>query len=149
MLLTIGAKAYHGSTSTNWAFTFLVGEATLFCKEYIEWRLYPMHGFFCVCSFILVYPETKGVPLEEMDAVFGEVVWWNATYHATSIDAREEAEDNASTIEEITERTSLLSDSSHPSHQAINHARRRRANRGWFSRMLNGGDKRTFYPVST
>lgn len=52
-----------------------------------------MHGFFCVCSFVVVYfckyrshytgvprsnlspkvyPETMGVPLEEMDAVFGE-----------------------------------------------------------------------------
>jgi hypothetical protein len=30
---------------------------------------------FCPCFFInfaVVYPETKGVPLEEMDAVFGE-----------------------------------------------------------------------------
>lgn len=34
-----------------------------------------MHAFFCVSSFVLVYflyPETKGVPLEEMDEVFGE-----------------------------------------------------------------------------
>ena len=31
--------------------------------------------FFCPCfivNFAVVYPETKGVPLEEMDAVFGE-----------------------------------------------------------------------------
>lgn len=28
-----------------------------------------MHAFFCLCSFVLVYytyPETMGVPLEEM-----------------------------------------------------------------------------------
>ncbi|KAG8713816.1 hypothetical protein FRC08_012764 [Ceratobasidium sp. 394] len=34
-----------------------------------------MHAFFCLCSLILVYflyPETKGIPLEEMDVVFGE-----------------------------------------------------------------------------
>ncbi|KAF8912971.1 hypothetical protein CPB84DRAFT_1811952 [Gymnopilus junonius] len=45
---------------------------TPYLQDIIEWRLYPMHGFFCICSFVLVYPETKGVPLEEMDAVFGE-----------------------------------------------------------------------------
>ena len=31
--------------------------------------------FFCpsfIIKFTVVYPETKGVPLEEMDAVFGE-----------------------------------------------------------------------------
>lgn len=96
------------SSRTNWAFNFLVGEATPYLQEVITWRLYVMHGFFCACSvalgkathfhirccwcipeqFIfvsfyeehqswywcldLVYPETKGVPLEEMDAVFGE-----------------------------------------------------------------------------
>ncbi|KAL0562655.1 hypothetical protein V5O48_019429, partial [Marasmius crinis-equi] len=79
--------------------------------------------------FILVYflyPETKGVPLEEMDAVFGE-------------DAREEAEDNASTVvEDITERTSLLSNGSQASHQAINTGtRRRRPHKSWLSRMFS------------
>jgi hypothetical protein len=29
--------------------------------------------FVCIrLTFLVVYPETKGVPLEEMDAVFGE-----------------------------------------------------------------------------
>lgn len=109
MPLSIRAKGVSLSTSTNWAFNFLVGEITPELQEVITWRLYPMHGFFCVCSFILgklnviwgisthrnpsavyfckcslsslfpsrtypsiVYPETKGVPLEEMDLVFGE-----------------------------------------------------------------------------
>lgn len=51
------------------------------------WRLYIMHAFFCVISFILgkwlpgikannlvyfLYPETRGVPLEEMDKLFGD-----------------------------------------------------------------------------
>ncbi|KAI0715306.1 general substrate transporter [Earliella scabrosa] len=75
MPLTVRAKGVSLSTATNWAFNFLVGEMTPKLQELIEWRLYPMHGFFCVCSFVLVYflyPETKGVPLEEMDAVFGE-----------------------------------------------------------------------------
>jgi sugar porter (SP) family MFS transporter len=75
MPLNFRAKGVSLSTATNWAFNFLVGEVTPFFQEVIQWRLYPMHGFFCICSFVLVYflyPETKGVPLEEMDVVFGE-----------------------------------------------------------------------------
>ncbi|KAG7099121.1 hypothetical protein E1B28_000994 [Marasmius oreades] len=134
MPLTFRAKGVSLSTSTNWAFNFLVGEATPMLQEYIGWRLYPMHGFFCICSFILVYflyPETKGVPLEEMDVVFGE-------------DAREEAEDNASTLNEvITERTSLLSDRSDASHQAINTVSRRRptSRKSWLGRVFRGGNQ--------
>jgi len=75
MPLTIRAKGVSLSTATNWAFNFVVGETTPYLQDVIQWRLYFMHGFFCACSFVLVYflyPETKGVPLEEMDAVFGE-----------------------------------------------------------------------------
>ena len=31
-----------------------------------------MEGLRCELTYVIVYPETKGVPLEEMDAVFGE-----------------------------------------------------------------------------
>jgi len=75
MPLPVRAKAVSLSTATNWAFNWIVGEMTPVLQEWIEWRLYPMHAFFCASSVILVYflyPETKGVPLEEMDAVFGE-----------------------------------------------------------------------------
>lgn len=57
------------STATNWAFNFIVGEATPILQEAIRWRLYPMHAGFCLISFVMVfflYPETMGVPLEEM-----------------------------------------------------------------------------------
>lgn len=53
MPLTFRAKGVSLSTATNWAFNFLVGEMTPILQEVIEWRLYPMHGFFCACSFIL------------------------------------------------------------------------------------------------
>ncbi|KZT57064.1 general substrate transporter [Calocera cornea HHB12733] len=75
MPLPLRAKAVSLSTATNWAFNWIVGEMTPVLQEWIEWRLYPMHAFFCAASVITVYflyPETKGVPLEEMDAVFGE-----------------------------------------------------------------------------
>ncbi|KLO09332.1 general substrate transporter [Schizopora paradoxa] len=75
MPLNVRAKGVSISTATNWAFNYIVGELTPILQEAIEWRLYCMHGVFCIISFFLVYftyPETKGVPLEEMDAVFGE-----------------------------------------------------------------------------
>jgi len=53
MPLPIRAKGVSLSTSTNWLFNWIVGEVTPYLQETIEWRLYPMHGFFCVCSFVL------------------------------------------------------------------------------------------------
>lgn len=53
MPLTVRAKGVSLSTATNWAFNFLVGEMTPILQDLIEWRLYPMHGFFCACSFVL------------------------------------------------------------------------------------------------
>jgi len=73
--LTVRAKGVSLSTATNWAFNYIVGEMTPILQDVIQWRLYPMHGLFCIASIFLVYftyPETKGIPLEEMDAVFGE-----------------------------------------------------------------------------
>ncbi|KAA1468280.1 general substrate transporter [Dentipellis sp. KUC8613] len=130
--LTVRAKGVSLSTATNWAFNFVVGEGTPYLQEVIGWRLYPMHGFFCICSFVLVYflyPETKGVPLEEMDAVFGE-------------DEREEALENES------ERASLVSSSIHTNHQSISPPRVKRhnpASTGWVSRILGRTDGRASY----
>lgn len=45
--------------------------------ELIQWRLYLIFAFFCGCSFIIVYfgyPETAGVPLEEIGALFGDEI---------------------------------------------------------------------------
>jgi len=122
MPLTFRAKGVSISTATNWAFNFLVGEMTPVLQELIDWRLYPMHGFFCACSFILVYflyPETMGVPLEEMDAVFGE-------------EELQERLDNES------ERASLISHRSRPSRQTS-------PSRGWVNRVMGRNGKRAAY----
>ncbi|ODQ67618.1 hypothetical protein NADFUDRAFT_69386 [Nadsonia fulvescens var. elongata DSM 6958] len=73
--LSVRAKGASLSTASNWIFNWLVGEMTPILQEAITWRLYLVHAFFCICSFIVVYftyPETKGVHLEDMDAVFGD-----------------------------------------------------------------------------
>lgn len=90
MPLSIRAKGASLSTATNWAFNWLVGEMTPILQEWIKWRLYLVHAFFCACSFVLVYftyPETKGVMLEEMDRVFGDqtIAPTPSTTHARSL----------------------------------------------------------------
>ncbi|KAL4241761.1 major facilitator superfamily protein [Abortiporus biennis] len=128
MPLTVRAKGVSLSTATNWAFNFLVGEMTPFFQEHITWRLYPMHGFFCACSFVLVYflyPETMGVPLEEMDAVFGE----------------EELEELLE--DEESERASLVSRNSRSSR----HSRTASKPRGLLSRLMQQTGGSSYQPI--
>ncbi|KAJ5726506.1 Mitochondrial substrate/solute carrier, partial [Penicillium malachiteum] len=73
--LSIRAKGASLSTASNWAFNWLVGEVTPVLQSVIKWRLYLVHAFFCACSFVVVYflyPETSGVRLEDMNALFGD-----------------------------------------------------------------------------
>ncbi|TVY51889.1 High-affinity glucose transporter [Lachnellula cervina] len=73
--LSIRSKGTSLSTATNWACNWLVGEMTPILQEWIKWRLYLVHAFFCATSFVVVYfvyPETAGVRLEDMDALFGD-----------------------------------------------------------------------------
>jgi hypothetical protein len=89
--LSIRSKGASLSTATNWAFNWLVGELTPVLQSWIGWRLYLMHAFFCASSFVVgefrlscekgqsnqnpvffIYPETRGVRLEDMDALFGD-----------------------------------------------------------------------------
>jgi hypothetical protein len=51
--LTYRAKGVSISTATNWAFNWLVGQLTPYLQETLQWKLYPMFGGFCVCSFFL------------------------------------------------------------------------------------------------
>ena len=53
MPLNMRAKGVSISTATNWAFNYIVGEMTPILQEAIEWRLYCMHGLFCIASFFL------------------------------------------------------------------------------------------------
>ncbi|TFK36820.1 general substrate transporter [Crucibulum laeve] len=131
MPLTVRAKGVSISTATNWAFNWLVGEVTPYLQEMIEWRLYPMHGFFCTCSFILVYflyPETKGVPLEEMDAVFGE-------------DEREERLDNESEAGSLTISPLRNSNSAVESHINAN-------SHSWLRRIFGQSDRPRYEPIA-
>jgi len=91
--LNVRSKGASLSTATNWAFNWLVGELTPVLQEWIAWRLYLVHAFFCAMSFVVgesvappsvrvkrveaktakvyfLYPETCGIRLEDMDVLF-------------------------------------------------------------------------------
>ncbi|CAK7209198.1 Ribulose bisphosphate carboxylase large chain [Sporothrix bragantina] len=86
--LSIRSKGASLSTATNWAFNWLVGEMTPILQEWIAWRLYLVHAFFCALSFVVVYffyPETCGVRLEEMDSLFGDASTTAGTPRSVSV----------------------------------------------------------------
>ncbi|VEU20605.1 DEKNAAC101463 [Brettanomyces naardenensis] len=61
------------ATATNWLCNFIVGELAPVLLEMISWRLYLIHSVSCFVSVVVVmkvYPETKGLALEDMDSVF-------------------------------------------------------------------------------
>lgn len=73
--LKIRSKGASLSTATNWACNWLVGQMTPILQDWITWRLYLIHAVSCIVSLVVVYflyPETRGVRLEEMDALFGD-----------------------------------------------------------------------------
>ncbi|KAE9965460.1 hypothetical protein BLS_007631 [Venturia inaequalis] len=73
--MSIRSKGASLSTATNWAFNWLVGEMTPILQEWIQWRLYLLHAFSCLVSFVVVYfiyPETANVRLEDMNSLFGD-----------------------------------------------------------------------------
>ncbi|KAJ9101470.1 hypothetical protein QFC19_005121 [Naganishia cerealis] len=79
MPMPFRAKGVSLSTAANWLFNagiFISGYLAIrLISDLMGWRLYPMHAGFCLISLItvyFVYPETAGVPLEEMDALFGD-----------------------------------------------------------------------------
>jgi hypothetical protein len=53
MPLNVRAKGVSLSTAANWLFNFIVGEVTPVLQDTIEWRLYVMHSFFCICSLVV------------------------------------------------------------------------------------------------
>lgn len=73
--LSIRAKGASMSTASNWLFNFMVGEVVPVLQHSMGWSMYLLPAFFSLASVILVYyvyPETKGVTLEEMDSIFGD-----------------------------------------------------------------------------
>ncbi|KAF8957296.1 hypothetical protein BGZ46_002216 [Entomortierella lignicola] len=75
--LRVRAKAVSFATAANWAFNFILAYAVPPALENIQYRTYYIFGGFCVAMTIhvfLMFPETKGRTLEEMEELFGSDV---------------------------------------------------------------------------
>lgn len=71
----IRAKAVSLSTATNWAWNCALAFGVPPLLMSINWRMFVLFGTFNFCAFITMFfvaPETKGVPLEEMDEIFAK-----------------------------------------------------------------------------
>lgn len=72
---SVRSKGAAMSTATNWLFNFVVGEMTPILLDSIQWKTYLIPALSCVLSFFcvhLLFPETKGLTLEDMGSVFDD-----------------------------------------------------------------------------
>lgn len=73
--LAVRSKGVSLSTASNWFANYVVGQLTPVLQEAIEWAMYLIPATSCILSVLavyLIYPETMGVELEDIDRLFGE-----------------------------------------------------------------------------
>lgn len=97
--LSIRSKGASLSTATNWAFNWLVGELTPILQDYIKWRLYLVHAFFCAVSFVvgklIIVTRKTSIPTNDLKCTSStprlvESVWRRWT-HSSATRARSSA----------------------------------------------------------
>ncbi|CUM65269.1 uncharacterized protein PRCAT00002902001 [Priceomyces carsonii] len=72
---SVRSKGAAMSTATNWLFNFIVGEMTPILLDRIKWKTYLIPAASCFLSILCVnflFPETKGLSLEDMGSVFDD-----------------------------------------------------------------------------
>ncbi|OBA19396.1 general substrate transporter [Metschnikowia bicuspidata var. bicuspidata NRRL YB-4993] len=82
--LAVRSKGVSLSTASNWLANYVVGQLTPILQERIGWIMYLFPATSCIMSVvtvITVYPETKGVELEDIDKLFED---HKGSYPATS-----------------------------------------------------------------
>ncbi|KAI5961374.1 HGT3 [Candida pseudojiufengensis] len=73
--LPVRSKGAALATATNWLSNFIVGLASPILLDEIKWKTYLIPATSCIISFFAVwylFPETKGLSLEEMGSVFDD-----------------------------------------------------------------------------
>jgi len=79
--MRVRAKAVSVSTATNWLFNFALAWAVPPGLASIAWKTYFIFGTFNFAAFLhvlVMFPETKGRTLEEIESVFEESKWYAA-----------------------------------------------------------------------
>lgn len=87
--LAVRSKGVSLSTASNWFANYVVGQLTPVLQDSIGWVMYLFPAASCVLSVmttIFVYPETKGVELENIDSLFEKD---GAKYQEVGIDLDE------------------------------------------------------------
>jgi len=75
----------------NWLFTFVLARATPYMVNAMHDYLFLFFGLCSFCGFFFVWfcvPETKGVPMEKMDEIFGAA----GTYYVHDIEGQKQDE---------------------------------------------------------
>ncbi|CAL1182203.1 unnamed protein product [Candida parapsilosis] len=73
--LPVRSKGAAIATATNWLSNFVVGLVSPILLDQIKWKTYLIPASFCMLSFFAVwylFPETKGLTLEDMGSVFDD-----------------------------------------------------------------------------
>ncbi|CAI5755923.1 unnamed protein product [Candida verbasci] len=73
--LSVRSKGAALATATNWLSNFIVGLVSPILLDQIKWKTYLIPATSCMISFFAVwylFPETKGLSLEEMGSVFDD-----------------------------------------------------------------------------
>lgn len=71
--LRVRAKVAALSAAVNWLFSFFVAEVSPVAFSHIGWKYYFVYACIdatAIVIFYLLYPETKGRSLEEIDQIF-------------------------------------------------------------------------------
>lgn len=78
MNTAIRAKATALTSMAAWLSNFMIGQVSPTAFENVGWRYYLVFvvcGFTNALTFYLLFPETKGRTLEEMDQYFTDTHW--------------------------------------------------------------------------
>lgn len=83
-------------TATHWLFNFVIAEITPVAFVTITWRYYIVYaviGAFSVPLVYFLFPETKGLSLEDMDSLFsGPAHFWQVPSYARMLKASSAAQ---------------------------------------------------------
>lgn len=108
---SVRSKGAATSTATNWLFNFIVGEMTPILLDMIKWKTYLIPGTSCVLSFLCVhflFPETKGLSLEEMGSVFDDsssIFSFHSGYNYGSLESTSSRQGSTSDANMLTQRS--------------------------------------------
>nr|XP_018263395.1 glucose transporter [Kwoniella dejecticola CBS 10117]OBR85553.1 glucose transporter [Kwoniella dejecticola CBS 10117] len=118
MNTAIRAKATAMTSMAAWIANFMIGQVSKTAFDNLQWRYYLV---FTVCSFTnaltfyMLFPETKGRSLEEMDTYFRTVHWFVPTAKDIPADIRAPVREHDRAVENFSNKNEKEA----PGHQEL------------------------------